>query len=284
VSAQLPWFCGHTAADPLTSRDRLTCPECGSFWDLKYAGKPFTYDAAYPKERFHFDQGIGSCKQRTLENWLTILGLELAGKAVLEVGFGAGFCLRSLGGQAKAVFGIEAIQANIEHAVSLGATRTRLFLPDTLPERLELPIDLWIFQDSFEHLEDHKTFLSWLRSNCAPRAQILLVAPDAGAPSARLLWPLWPHRVPDHQFHWSKAGVIDFLGRWDFQMIQNFHPRKHFSARTALSQIRRVCNWPWVRHLERICPDIIFTFNIGEMGILLELPPSSRTMSPSRAS
>ena len=85
-----------------------------------------------------------------------------------------------------------------------------LYLVDELPARLDDPVDLWLFQDSFEHIPDPAAFVAWMTASSAPNAEILLVAPRADSLSRRMMGRWWPHKLPDHQFHWSRAGLVAF--------------------------------------------------------------------------
>ncbi len=247
---------------------RAFCPFCHSFWDLKYSDNEFHYDENYPRERYHFESKIGDYKRASLSAWLRSLRIDLKSLTVLEVGFGSGFCLQMLNNESSCVYGVEAVAVNIEHAVGLGLPRERLFLHNELPRQLESKVDFWIFQDSFEHLVSHQDFITWVVNNSSDCAQIMLVAPDATSWSSRLIWPLWPHRVPDHQFHWSKKGVEDFFLKNGFKLQEQFYPGKYFGLRTAWSQIRRMLNWDWLRFVEQSCPNIPLKINIGEMGLI----------------
>ena len=69
---------------------------------------------------------------------------------------------------------------SIDHVRATGLD-VDLLRADQLPARLDAPIDLWLFQDSFEHLPDPSTFVAWMTENSASNGEILMVLPRAQA-------------------------------------------------------------------------------------------------------
>lgn len=255
-------YCGHCKAE---------CPTCKSFWDLCALKSELTYDNSYPERRSHFNRLIGQNKVRSLENWIGKTRLALDGLNVCEVGFGGGFCLRYLKGFAKEVFGIEAVKENIIHAIELGASKDTLFLATETPSSLPVRIDLWIFQDSFEHLPNPGAFLRWMVLNSSPQTTVLLVAPDGSSFSEKVLGRFWPHRISDHPFHWSRRGLIEFFLRENFFLHQSFYPVKHISAQSAFSHMLiKAFPHSSVVPSKIPFPNIVFKFNLGEMGLLFK--------------
>ena len=249
---------------------RAICPACGSFWDLDNLGAESRYTERYPSERSHFDAEIGAFKVATLERWLGDAGLAVGDRVVTEVGFGGGHCLARLHTIARRAFGIEAIGANLDHAATLGIPREALFLAQSLPPRLPEPVDLWLFQDAIEHVLDPDPFLSWLAQSSAPDARALVVAPDAASLSLRLLGRNWPHRVPDHAFHWSPRGMEALFLRHGFARARAFRPAKKVSTRMLALHLRQTRLGGMSRRLEWLVPSLALWFNLGELGLVFE--------------
>lgn len=247
---------------------RAICGECQSFWDLDSLQQSFTYDEQYPERRHHFNDTVGMQKVRTLRHWLKRVAVDLRNLVVCEVGFGGAHCLVHLTNESKIAFGIEAMDANITHAQELGLSGGNLFLAQALPDKLPRPVDLWIFQDSFEHIPDPGPFVTWMLASSAARAGIFLVAPCANSVSQILMGDLWPHRLPDHQFHWSQKGLKQFLSKRQFFPVVEFFPLKFISFRTVLDHIaHKLGRSP---SQSRIAERLVFPFNFGEMGFLFE--------------
>jgi SAM-dependent methyltransferase len=194
--------------------------------------------------------------------------LDPTGRVVCEVGFGGGHCLGWLAERAAQAFGIEAVEANLEHARSLGLSNLLRFADCREP--LPRPVDLWLFLDSFEHLPEPARFLRWLAASSAPAARVLLVAPEAGSTSERWLGPLWPHRLPDHRFHYSRGGLEGLFAAHGFRKLAEFDPAKTVSGAMLMNHLSMTL--PLLRPLSGAAHwlrGLRLRFNVGEMGLVL---------------
>jgi hypothetical protein len=268
-----PLLCGHDQPMILSGAYKAVCPVCRSFWDRDSLKARVDYDRSYPELRSHFDPDIGAIKVRTLHYWLKKNHVRIEHLAVCEVGFGGGFCLPYLSGSARQVYGIEAVPENIDHAIQLGMSPASLFRVNSLPAALPSQVDLWIFQDSFEHLDDPQAFTSWLVKNSSLYAKILIVAPDGSCISEKIMGRWWPHKVRDHRFHWSRKGLVDFFSRNGFVVEGDFSPLKFVTLKMIMAHLllkagRSEQVEKWKRRLDII--RCIFLFNVGEMGLLLK--------------
>jgi len=263
-----PLLCEHPQEKAVRRGFRMVCGVCGSFWDLESRAAHVEYDASYPEERGHFDPHVGELKVRTLKRWIADTRVSLDGKRICEVGFGGGTCLPFLAQQARRVVGIETNQAAIDHVRGTGLD-VDLLLADRLPPRLDAPIDLWLFQDSFEHLPDPASFLAWMCGNSTANAEILMVLPRADSTSQQLLGRYWPHKLSDHEFHWSRAGLTDFFARRGFSVRREFYPLKFASPQMILAhgldKVGIDGAKEWLGRLRVGVP-----LNFGEQGLLLE--------------
>ncbi|MCX6118625.1 MAG: methyltransferase domain-containing protein [Proteobacteria bacterium] len=183
-----------------------------------------------------------------------------------EVGFGGGAVLSFLQQECGEAYGIETVTLSIENAISRGIPKERLFNALSLPPVIQKKIDLWIFLDSFEHIPNPGEFLSWMENNTAPRADIILVAPQAGSLSEVLLGRLWPHKLPDHPFQWSKVGIESLFAQRGFELRSSFFPLKHISLTQVLTILGHKFGF------KGRCPSlfeshIVVPFNFGQMGL-----------------
>ena len=262
-----PLLCEHPV-DRAVRRDyRLVCSACQSYWDLESRDQVVAYDESYPERRGHYDPRVGALKVRSLARWLHDGRVDLTGKRVCEVGFGGGSCLPFLATRARAVVGLEANQSAIDHAVQSGYAAEYL-LVGQLPRHLPEPIDLWLFQDSFEHIPDPAAFAVWMCDNSSASAEILLVAPRADSASRRVLGRFWPHKLPDHQFQWSRAGVVEFMVRRGFALRREFFPLKFASPQMLVAHFLHKLGAPprareWLSGANLAVP-----INFGEMGLV----------------
>jgi SAM-dependent methyltransferase len=244
------------------------CVVCGSFWDVESRSASVQYDASYPEHRGHFDPQVGELKVKSLMHWIERAGVSLAGKHVLEVGFGGGTCLPYLTANARKVSGIEANASAIERVRQTGTTADLLQV-GALPERLSEPVDLWLFQDSFEHIPDPAPFMRWVVDNSAPRAEMLMVLPRADSRSQRLLGRFWPHKLPDHEFHWSQPGLVEFMAKRGFTLDRTFFPIKFASPQMVIAHlVHKLGGSDRLRGLLS-GTGLAFPLNFGEMGLRL---------------
>jgi len=238
--------------------------------DLESCSRPFAYDDTYPERRGHFDPLIGAQKVETLKHWLSQGGLQLDRHVVCEIGFGSGFCLRYLQDNARNAFGVEQIPANLAHALTLGVRETNLYGFHERPEVLPEAISLWLFQDSFEHILDIRRFLQWVLRNSSRDALLLVVAPDAGSLSRKLLGRFWPHKLADHQFHWSRVGIRELFEGIGFSPLLEIQPAKRVSETVVLNHLG-VKFGPRLRLVLRsLFPKFTVWFNVGEFGLLFQ--------------
>ncbi len=140
------------------------------------------YDESYAVDHGHDSEVLGRLKVSSLERWLTRLNLDISELRICEIGFGSGWPLAYMNQHAHAVYGIEAIPENLQSAVRLGVNPSCLFDSSQLPGTLPKPIDLWVYQDSFEHITDVHSHLP------SGRSYLPLVArrPDKGLGTGRL--------------------------------------------------------------------------------------------------
>jgi len=260
-------LCEHSQQSIRIDGHRAVCGVCGSFWDMESRAANVQYDASYPEERGHFDPHVGALKVRTLEYWLRAANVSLQGKRVCEVGFGGGTCLPMLANAALRVAGIETNQTAIDHVRATGLD-VDLLLVDTLPAQLAHPIDLWLFQDSFEHIPNPASFVAWMLANSTANAEILVVLPRADSVSQRLLGRLWPHKLPDHEFHWSRAGLVDFFARRGFDVRREFFPLKFASPQMVLAHGLHKLGIDGAREFLRGLR-LSIPLNFGELGLAL---------------
>jgi hypothetical protein len=209
--------------------------------------------------------------------WLDACGIKLENVSACEVGFGGGFCLAEVNLRSKHAVGIEATSATIKHAEQLGIPASRLFSFDALPDYLSEKVGLWIFQDSFEHLPDPASFIDWALRNSTPAAMMMIVCPLAGSWSERLMGQWWPHRVPDHPFHWSFNGISRFFREREFVAVRRFYPWKLISIDTIVRHLMVLDALPtrtsFAGRASAATQRLWFPFNFGEMGLLLQRVP-----------
>jgi hypothetical protein len=252
----------------------IHCPDCGSMVRQSARQGLPNYDDQYPNQRGHYDPLVGEGKKRSLQRWLSELSIRPENEVICEVGFGAGWGLQMLHEQGAYVMGLEPIAANREHAEKLGIPAGGLFDVDPLPSLPRKP-SLWLFLDSFEHVPDPSTLLVWLGQESSPtKAMVLLVSPDAGSLSRRIMGPLWPFHGPDHWVHYTLKGVKGLFGRQGFHMIRKFEPTKFLPMDLVIQYVRLA--HPRLKFIiPQWFPQWRFWIRMGQMGLVFQHNESS---------
>lgn len=258
-------LCGHSNQELIVKNHTAQCVVCNSFWDLNALASTTVYNGEYADTRAHTNTGIGVLKVKTLKNWIRLSNLNTANLNICEIGFGGAHCLSYLQKNSASAIGIEASEDHIKQAIHLGVPKNHLYLFQQLPENLNPKIDLWIFQDSFEHLPNPTTFMNWVNDQSTENCAILIVAPLAGSISEKLLGRMWPHRLSDHQFHWSEKGLYEFFANQNYKVEKRFYPLKHVSLNTIINHLAHKFGFKSVN----LQSSLSFKFNIGEIGLLL---------------
>ena len=274
-------LCEHPLSSAALEGFRYVCGVCGSYWDLDSLAAEPAYDADYPEKRGHFDPHVGALKVRSLDRWINVSGVKLGGAHVCEVGFGGGSCLPYLADRARRLTGLEANDVTIQRAKATGVKATLLDVRN-LP-RLDEPVDLWLFQDSFEHIPDPARFAAWMQENSSPSAEILMVLPRGDSLSRQILGRFWPHKLPDHQFHWSRAGLLEFMKRRGFEVVKEFFPLKFASPQMVLAHglhklgaSSRASDWLAGNQMA-------IPINFGELGVRFRRNPATAASAAPRA-
>jgi len=230
-----PWLgaCPACGAPGTGAGEYRNCADCCSIWVP--ARRDYRYDDEYPAFRGHHDDAIAACKIKTFEHWQRHLGMPLAGKNALEVGFGGGATLAWMREQGATVSGVEPVAANRAAAASLGVPAGRLAASlDELPgDRF----DLVFYLDSFEHETEPARHLERLNRLTAPGAKALLVLPIADCLSRRIMGRWWPHDIRDHWVFYSTGGLAQLWERHGWALETMFHPSKYISGLTIARHV-----------------------------------------------
>ena len=156
-----------------------TAAPCGCRLDAT-----FTTMTVIQRSADNTEEIVTACKTRTFERWLHHLDTTLAGRNVLEVGFGGGSTLAWMRSQGARVAGVEPVEANRQSAIRSGVPDASV---KTSLEDLEgNSFDLVVYQDLFEHETEPAIHLATLNRLIVPGARALLVLPIADCLSRRL--------------------------------------------------------------------------------------------------
>jgi hypothetical protein len=204
------------------------CSECGTI--CVPPRRAYSYGDSYPTLRSHHDAAVARCKQITLRHWLDQAGVTLAGRPVLEVGFGGGATLVAMQQAGAAVCGQEPVAANRAAAVRLGIPAANV--KADLAEFLDHSFDLVLYADSFEHVLNPHEHLRTLNRMTHRGSRAMLVLPVADSLSRRVLQRWWPHDIDDHWVFYSTTGLTELWQRHGWRRASSFRPGKYISALT----------------------------------------------------
>jgi hypothetical protein len=249
--------------DVADARGFRRCQGCGTLWVP--SRRDYEYDDAYPAFRGHHDEAIAACKIRTFDRWLRHLNVPLAGRNVLEVGFGGGATLAWMHGLGANVSGVEPVVSNRAVAIRSGVPETNV--KASLTDFEDGDFDLIVYQDSFEHETEPSTHLATLNRLTATGARALLVLPIADCLSRRVLGSWWPHDIKDHWVFYSTAGLIRLWQNHGWRLASTFHPGKYISGLTIARHLELKTRVPLPAAPLR---STAIWLNFGERGLIFE--------------
>jgi hypothetical protein len=238
------------------------CGDCRSLWVP--ARRDYEYNNSYPKLRGHDDGAIAACKVRTFERWYRQLDVPLAGRSVLEAGFGGGQILGWMQSQGAQVSGVEPVEGNRAMAIRAGLPEANI--KARLADFQDSRFDLVFYLDSFEHEVEPAAHLATLDRLTRTGTRALLVLPVADSWSRRLLGRWWPHDIRDHWVFYSIDGLTRLWNEHGWRLASTFHPSKFVSASTIARHWEMKTRIP----LPGIPPGAAIWLNFGERGLIFE--------------
>ena len=255
--------CPGCAAEGTQAQKFRRCPSCGTHWAP--ARRQYEYDDHYPESRAHGDAAIAACKVTTLADWCLHLGTSLAGRRVLEIGFGGGATLAWMQAQGAKVHGVEPVEANRTAARKSGIPADRLAA--RIEDAKGGPFDLTFHLDSFEHEIEPDAHLTALNRLTRPGTRALVVLPVADCLSRRLMGRFWPHDIADHWVFYSTLGLTRLWDRHGWNLATTFHPRKYISGLTIARHLQHKTGLPVPAAALR---STAVWLNFGERGLIFE--------------
>jgi SAM-dependent methyltransferase len=259
----------------IRSKSFSICSNCGTLW-LTEGPKYEDYDDQYIKMRGHneISSVIDYAKMSTFRSLWRKLG-QIKGP-VLEVGFSTGASLKVAQDMGIDIYGLEVNKSIIEFVEKRGIPRKKISV-NGLKKFLNKKFNAVAFFDSFEHLPDPQKFLSELRPYLADGAAILIVIPNGGAISRKLLGRFWPHYVTDHWVHYTVKGLRILLNNFNIKIDKTFFPLKYVPIEMIVRHI--IIHWHipinWINKFKWIL-SIKLRFNIGEVGLMCKYDISEK--------
>lgn len=255
----------------------MRCLSCASVFSTEPVSPHHTEELHgddYGEARGHgTDTSVMRAKQRTFERYLAKLGPPKG--RLLEVGCSAGDGLmvaRTLGWD---VSGVEVNAA----AATLANSRLGVDTVDcaTLesyraPGRSFSAITMF---DVIEHFAAPREALRQVLRLLRPGGQLLLVTPDAGSLSARLLRGSWPHLLPEHRVLFTRRSLKRALLGTGFRVKRDAAAPKYLSTsmfRRHATLYPHVFGARGIRLVSALIPEIIAPLPVGEFYAIAERP------------
>lgn len=199
---------------------RNQLPDLASFYALQ------SFDERYLKE----ERGRRMTARRTLRKLSLLLGGDISGRRLLDVGPGPGFFMDEARRAGWSVWGIEPGAAWENFA------REKLVL-DTIRrggnERMhEFPdghFDVISAWDVIEHMEDPFAFFRLAAKKLAPGGILALSTPDFNSAARRLSDGRWHALIPSHITYFSRSSLRAYLTQAGFRIVHRRSYVRFFS-------------------------------------------------------
>ena len=265
------------------TRDGVRYVRCGACATLYHGTEPDwdriarIYEADYHGQRGHSgDPAVEAGKRATTLAYLrTLERYRPPGRRLVEVGCSAG---AGLAAAAEAGWDVQGVELS---AQSADIARRRPGVRAVYTGRLEdAPLrdaeaDVFAMFDVIEHIDPPDDTLAAVHRLLAPGGLLLLVTPDGGSLSARILKARWPHLFPEHVVLFSRAGLRAALEAAGFHIERIAFAWKRINLDMLVRHAaihRHVMFGRSLRLLGRVAPGALlrptFPFNIGEFYVI----------------
>lgn len=157
----------------------------------------------------------------------------------LDVGCGTGACLYVFQERGYEAFGLDInAEAIRQSKLTVPEAQVLNVNVDNLPADWR-KFDLVVMSDVIEHVRDPKEILRTISRIMAPEGVLLILTPDIGSLSARILGRYWPHLKPEHLVMMSRQSMKDALEGVGFSSINLRRCRKPLSINYVASYLSR---------------------------------------------
>ncbi len=221
----------------------LECVKCGLcfIWpDSRSIGKEQVYDRNY-YDRWSLDnlgpKGISRMKQATFEHFFdTITAYKKAG-TLLDIGCAFGDLLSVAAKRGWVGYGVELSVYSATEAkkkVSPDRIWTGDFLNSYLPQK---KFNVITMIDIIEHTCNAVAVLKKCYDMLEANGLLVIVTPDFGSLSRRIMGKNWPHFKMEHPIYFSKKSIAKVLSMSKFEIIEVFNFRKALNLYYIMAQL-----------------------------------------------
>jgi len=208
-------------------------------------------------------EAVRAMKTTTFARRLRGLGRARDGEALLDVGCATGFLLHAAREAGWEPWGVELSAFAAEEAAREFPGR---IFHGTL-EEARFPdgrFGVVVLSDLLEHVREPLVFLHEVRRVLRPGGRLLIVTPDLGSLSARVMGRRWFHRKAEHLWYFTRRSLSGLLER------AGFRPR-------ACRSVRKALTLAYLENQLRVYPKPVLT---PALGFLKALLPDSLVRRP----
>jgi 2-polyprenyl-3-methyl-5-hydroxy-6-metoxy-1,4-benzoquinol methylase len=256
----------------------LVCLDCG----LKYLDPiPDTerlagiYDSSYYSAWFEGtgESELESMKISTFSRYLNIIKSHRKNGRLLDLGCAFGALMKVASKENFEPYGVEINQVAVEEAskvskhVFCGTVEQAGFESDTF--------DVVVMLDFLEHLKEPYRTMEEVRRILKANGVLLIVTPDTGSLTARLLGSYWPHYKVEHLYYFNRQNIRKLLR--GFRIVESATAKKNISFSYFGSVLKKYTASRFLRIMGSLCCILsskLINFSVsiplGEMLILAD--------------
>lgn len=181
----------------------------------------------------------------------TVKRLHPTASTLMDIGAGAGLMVAEAQAVGLTAVGVEPSKALVAHAAAQGRAG---ILEGTYPHpRLEgRRFDLVTLVDVIEHVANPLQLLRSARSALAPGGLVLVVTPDIGSLTARLLGDRWWHYRLAHIGYFNATSLAKMASLSQLELVYRTRPKWYFRAGYIMHRLATYLPLDWLnRRVER---------------------------------
>ena len=191
-----------------THADILRCRECGGLQQPALAERTDLTDLYRDmRDEAYLSENLG--RRRTAERLLDLVGAQMPGGRLLDVGAGHGLMLDEARRRGYETIGLEVSMA----AAAFARDSLGLDVRETTIEALDDAerFDVITLVDVLEHLPDPPATIARCRDLLGPGGLLCVVTPDPSSLTARMLGRRWWALVPAHTYLIPRRTLLELL-------------------------------------------------------------------------
>ncbi|MDD4869230.1 MAG: class I SAM-dependent methyltransferase [Kiritimatiellae bacterium] len=236
--------CGLVAVNPQPSEEETR---------RIYNSEDYFQGSGFTRFGYRDYEGIAEMKRLTFNRWLKILERYVHPDNLLDVGCGTGILMQVAQTRGWRVTGLDISAYAVERTAARGYEVRQGDV--VTADFQEASFRVVTMLDVVEHLRDPVRHLGIVSRLLSAGGIVMIVTPDAGSLSARLLGRDWPHVKPmEHLWLFTQRALISLLERAGFEMLWIGRVTKVVTLRGLGTDLRE--SHPWICAVLRVIQGI----------------------------